>query len=601
MFEKDQLIGQTLGEFEIVDVIGEGGMAVVYRARQPSMNRIVALKVITAKIQERDAFIERFMREAKFLAGLEHPNILPIYSFSTTTNPIYLVMRLINGASLEKYIRARTLTDAQIVPIVKQIASALDFVHQKGVVHRDLKPNNILLDENQFPYLMDVGIARTIQDTQHRLTAEGNLVGTPSYMAPEQWEGAAVDGRTDQYAFGIMVYEMFTGVLPFSGETPFALMYQHRERPLPPLNTYRPDLPDELDAVIRKATEKRSSDRYASTMEFAKAVEEALTHKSKPANAKSAKSAVDLNAPTLTDTPQRPIVQSPTPTRDYVDIPKKRKREDATSRLPIVPIVIGAIALFGVLGFFGATLLRQAAIVATPTPLPTLTPIPPTQPPPPTLTPVPPTPIPPTVAPTIPPTVAPTTVPPTTPPTFAPATKAPDTAVPPTAPPVVAPTNAPATTVPTVAATVASGPTFKLVIFRNADGLSIYIPGTPDNPATVSLKGITLETENARGERIKADFGRYPAFIGLPFDKLPTPLCFNLKIQRSTAALPLECRQLPANSLFQQSLTAANVIWYDNAASEPRPLFLMRDTTLLAQCPAASPDCTLSLPMDEGK
>ncbi len=267
------LAGQTLGNYQIMSVLGRGGMATVYRAFQVSMDREVAIKVISPEmIKTRADFIDRFKREAHLIASLQHPHILQVFDFHIDSDPVYLVMALIKGESLDSRIRREPLPPAKALEFLYQIASALDYAHKKGIIHRDLKPHNIMLDEIENTYLMDFGIAKSV-NSDTNMTAPGVVMGTPSYMAPEQWRGETLDGRTDIYALGIMFYEMLTGRLPFSGETPFQLMYQHLDAPLP---TLMQSVPPALTPIIQKATAKKIDERYSSARQFADDVRDAL-------------------------------------------------------------------------------------------------------------------------------------------------------------------------------------------------------------------------------------------------------------------------------------------------------------------------------------
>jgi serine/threonine protein kinase len=258
------MLGKTLGQYELLSIIGTGGMAVVYKARQESMDRDVAIKVIGGQLAENADFITRFEREARLIAKLQHPHILPVYDFGRDSGRLYMVMRLVDGGSLDEKLRNGPMQLAQVARMISGIASAMAYAHDQGIVHRDLKPNNILLDSKDNPYLTDFGIAKALQDSENRLTATGTVMGTPSYMAPEQWRGEPVDARTDIYALGVMLFEMLTGKLPFTGDTPYALMYKHFDAPPPSPLMSNPNLPEGVTEVLNRALAKVKTDRYAS-------------------------------------------------------------------------------------------------------------------------------------------------------------------------------------------------------------------------------------------------------------------------------------------------------------------------------------------------
>lgn len=215
----DPLISQTLGNYEIVSKLGKGGMATVYRARQVTMQRDVAIKVMSADLSADPEFVARFEREAHVIARLEHPRILPVHDFGHEGELFYLVMRLVEGESLYYRLKRGPLPLKTAARFVGQIGEALDYAHAEGVIHRDLKPNNILIDQWDNLYLMDFGLAKMLASAQS-LTQSGTVLGTPAYMAPEQAEmsGLDVDTRADVYSLGVLLYELLTGAPPFSAD-----------------------------------------------------------------------------------------------------------------------------------------------------------------------------------------------------------------------------------------------------------------------------------------------------------------------------------------------------------------------------------------------
>jgi serine/threonine protein kinase len=212
------LTGQTLDRYEIIELIGEGGMATVYRARQPRLQRDVAVKVMQPALAADPTFRQRFEREAQTAANLRHPNILTVHDYGESDGgQLYLVVEYMRGGALRDALE-RGMALEKAVEIAAQIAEALDYAHGQGVVHRDVKPNNILLTRDERPLLADFGLVKPIQGDR-RLTATGVMLGTPDYMAPEQVQGEEVDGRADVYALGVMLYEMLTGQQGAGGKT----------------------------------------------------------------------------------------------------------------------------------------------------------------------------------------------------------------------------------------------------------------------------------------------------------------------------------------------------------------------------------------------
>jgi len=273
-----ELTGQRLGQYEIGARIGRGGMASVYRARQLSMDRDVAIKVISTGTSDNPDFVARFEREAHVIARLQHPHILPVIDFGRSGEFVYLVMRLVEGGTLGRQIEAPNLTLRRCARFAEQIASALEYAHDLGIVHRDLKPSNVLLDEFDNCYLTDFGIAKLLAGApSSNLTSTGAVMGTPAYMAPEQWRSEPVDARTDLYALGVMLYELLLGAQPFQADTPFGMMFKHVDETPPAPCRVNPTLPERVERVLLRALAKDPVQRYPSAPELVRAMRAALS------------------------------------------------------------------------------------------------------------------------------------------------------------------------------------------------------------------------------------------------------------------------------------------------------------------------------------
>jgi serine/threonine-protein kinase len=254
---------QVIGRYRILGEVGRGGMGVVYRAVQPSLNREVALKVLPASLAHDPELVARFRQEARLAANLKNPNIVVIHETGEDAGNHYIAMEFLRGRTLEEILRARKrLSVEETVSIARQILSALAYAHAQGVVHRDVKPANIVVDDNGHVTITDFGIARAADRT--RMTIAGTRMGTAGYMSPEQSRGMAADARSDLYSVGVLLYEMLTGRAPFVGEDQYAVMHQHvYERPYSP-RSLNPDVPGWLETVVLRALEKDPGARFQS-------------------------------------------------------------------------------------------------------------------------------------------------------------------------------------------------------------------------------------------------------------------------------------------------------------------------------------------------
>jgi len=265
------MVGREIGGYRIESMIGRGGMGVVYRAEHRHLQRMVAIKVLAPEIAASD-FRDRFLRESRSAAAIQHPNIVTVYDAGEVDGLLYIAMQFVDGEDLgERLDRVGRLDLGPTLTIGAQVAAALDAAHAHGLVHRDVKPANVLI-EGERSYLTDFGLTRRISSTT-RLTTAGQLVGTMDYMAPEQIEGAGVDGRTDVYAFGCLLYHCLTGTAPYTEEeAAAAVLFAHLRKSPPRVSALRPDLPRGLDAVIATAMSKSPDERYPTCGELFTAI-----------------------------------------------------------------------------------------------------------------------------------------------------------------------------------------------------------------------------------------------------------------------------------------------------------------------------------------
>ncbi len=267
-------VGESVGPYEIVEYIGQGGMATIYKAHQTTLDRFVALKVIHPVLKNDEAFLNRLNREASIIAKLNHPNIVTVYDFSEFEGMPFLVLRYIEGRTLKEVLQQQRLGMRSILRIIRPVADALAYAHSRGVLHRDVKPSNILIDRDGHVYLTDFGLARLAHSSE-TTSSHDMMIGSPHYISPEQAKSEPVDARTDIYSLGIILYEMFTGQVPFSAETPYATILAHiNEEPRAP-RMLNPKIPAAVEQVVLKSIAKDPKDRYSSVREMMRALENA--------------------------------------------------------------------------------------------------------------------------------------------------------------------------------------------------------------------------------------------------------------------------------------------------------------------------------------
>ncbi len=338
--------GQMLGAYRIINQVGQGGMATVYKAYQASMDRNVAIKVLPSQLAESKEFTQRFQQEARIIARLEHPHILPVFDYGESNGISYFVMRYLEAGTLkEKMGSGQPLPLNEIDRLFGQLADALSYAHSMGVIHRDLKPANALIDSRDNLFLTDFGIAKILEDASPRLTQTDAIMGTPAYISPEQAQAQKVDQRSDIYSLGIILYEMVTGQVPYTADTPLAVILKHVTHPLPLPSSVKTDIPEAIEHVLLKALAKNPDDRFATVAEFASTWKRALILKDTPPGRLDA-----LTAPApATVTPQIafPIGTQSTPATVSTTAPKS-----GSSMRWVIGGLVGACLLLTAVGIF---------------------------------------------------------------------------------------------------------------------------------------------------------------------------------------------------------------------------------------------------------
>ncbi len=342
----------TLGKFQLLERLGRGGAAEVYKAYNPQLERLVAIKVLHAHLAEAPDFTGRFLREARVVALLQHPHIVQVFDFDTDHERPYMVMEYVPGSSLksrldECYARAERLPLVEVLRLFRALLSAVGYAHAQGMIHRDLKPANILLDPHGRPVLTDFGIARILG--ADKLTASGMTLGTPAYMSPEQGQGQAADERSDLYALGIVLYECLTGSVPFDADTSVALLLKHIHQPVPVLTEARPDLDAALESIVNRALAKNPDERYQSAPELWAALAALPEAALLPESA----------APPVTAPPRPASVTPPEPTTAQPPVIAAARRP----RRPGLALAVAGVIFAGLL-LGGYVIAQQAAVLS---------------------------------------------------------------------------------------------------------------------------------------------------------------------------------------------------------------------------------------------
>ena len=365
-----EYVGLELGGYRITEPLSKGNMAEVYKAVQASVDRVVAIKIISPLLADDPHFVARFRQEAKIIAALEHPHILPVIDFGEQDGILYIVTRYLNGGTLHDLIRKGPMAPETALRYLVDIADAVDYAHAQGVVHRDIKPRNVLLDAQGNPFVADFGLAKLVSASSLTRTGLG-LIGTPHYMSPEQCNGQAADTRSDIYSLGVVLYEMLTGEVPYNADSAVQVVMMQINEPRPSLAQRRPEIAYMLDDVLGRALAKNPDDRYQTARDFAVAMARAI-----------GQSVTPVAMP-------RPIQRAIAPGRLPAEAPAPPKERLGASLLRwltagVAGLILMALVGFGIATGFGrqpastptatATLVAVTQPIApTPQPLPTET------------------------------------------------------------------------------------------------------------------------------------------------------------------------------------------------------------------------------------
>jgi len=295
------LTGQYLGQYELLSRINRGSTSTIYKAYQSKLDRYVAIKVLSPHVVDQEGFLDRFTQEARAVAQLDHPNIVPVYDFDQTGDVAYIVFKYVESGSLRSMMNGGPMELGLAVDIVMQIGLALGYAHKRGVIHRDVKPSNVLIGEGRWALLTDFGLAKILGGGK-KLTHTGIGMGTPDYMAPEQAQGLPGDGRADLYSLGVMLYEMLTGRVPFEADSSMGVVVKHITEPPPPPRQFNPEIPLAVEKVVLNAMEKDPTRRY----QTAEAMIAALVRGAGPVAERITLPSIDLATVNATRMVERP-------------------------------------------------------------------------------------------------------------------------------------------------------------------------------------------------------------------------------------------------------------------------------------------------------
>ncbi len=342
-------MGHSVGPYDIIEQVGSGGMATVYKAWQRNMHRVVAIKMLPRLFSMDAVFVARFDREARTIASLEHARILPVYDYGSEDGVFYIVMRYLDSGTLAERIEKGPMPLAEVSRIITQIAEGLDYAHRRGVVHRDIKPSNVMLDDSNDVYITDFGLAKSI-DGDNQITGSA-VVGSPAYMSPEQGVGQELDARSDIYSLGIVLYEMVVGETPFDATTPMALVMKHINEPPPPPTSLNLDVPKEVEDIIFRAIEKNPDDRFQSAKDLARALTQFVSEQVVdvvPPGGGRIPSQSSFVRPQMIAKPWTMQIEPAGAAEQTV------QKQPDDKKFPVVPVIFGVLAVMGVVALISA-------------------------------------------------------------------------------------------------------------------------------------------------------------------------------------------------------------------------------------------------------
>jgi tRNA A-37 threonylcarbamoyl transferase component Bud32 len=349
-------IGENVGAYRIISQLGQGGMATVYKAYHASLDRYVAIKVLHAAFKEDPTFTARFAREARVLAKLEHANIVPIYDFAEHNGDPYLVMKYVEGDTLKARMSHGALPMDEVLKIVDAVGGGLSYAHKQGILHRDIKPSNVIITNDNQYFLSDFGLARIASAGESTLSQD-TMLGTPNYISPEQAKGVRdLDARTDIYSFGVLIYEMVVGRVPFSGDTPFAIIHDHIYTPLPLPSKVNPNVSEDVERVLLKALAKDRDDRFADASALVSAFHQTISQPASTSMLMKAAAGAAATSPVTSDATATAQAPGAAPT---VQAAKLADQKPKSKTWMWIAAGVGGLVVLAIIGVIAFNAIRN--------------------------------------------------------------------------------------------------------------------------------------------------------------------------------------------------------------------------------------------------